>query len=159
MGVGKHLLTLMELIAKRANIKQVSMPIQLNDDLTIAWLLRVGKGYVPDASLKDMIGFDADMEGFQVFHKVFQSPVKVALADSAVLSTPAKKGLISECSPTGVCDAPSSPSESLFSNEGKKIQVIPMPPLPPDTDLEGEENQDDIGGVSDAETEEEGMES
>ena len=91
MGVGKHLLTLMELIAKRANIKQVSMPIQLNDDLTIAWLLRVGKGYVPDASLKDMIGFDADMEGFQVFHKVFQSPVKVALADSAVLSTPAKK--------------------------------------------------------------------
>ena len=40
-GLGRHLLTIVELIARREEMKYVSIPIQLNDDQTTQWLNKV----------------------------------------------------------------------------------------------------------------------
>jgi GNAT superfamily N-acetyltransferase len=60
-GVGRHLLTLLELIARRERIKMISVPVQLGDDRTAQWINKVGR-YVPDESLVRLVGFDPDME-------------------------------------------------------------------------------------------------
>lgn len=67
-GLGKHLLTLLELIARRENIDMISIPIQLSDAVASAWISKL-KGYGPDNDLKKTIGFDPEQEGFQVFSK------------------------------------------------------------------------------------------
>lgn len=64
-GLGKHLLTLLEFIAKKEHMKFLAVPVMLNDDITLAWLNKVGGGkFVPDASLRSMVDFDPEMEGF-----------------------------------------------------------------------------------------------
>lgn len=40
----------------------ICIPVQLNDECTMAWLSKVGKGFSPDKSLLELVGFDADME-------------------------------------------------------------------------------------------------
>lgn len=103
-GLGKHLLTLLELIARRWDLKwlqyekklqiykwfikrstlifftdllinlcnnyniirekmkMISIPVQLNDHSSIKWISRVGKGYAPDTSLLQLVGFNSGME-------------------------------------------------------------------------------------------------
>ena len=40
----------------------ICIPVQLNDECAMAWLSKVGKGFSPDKSLLELVGFDADME-------------------------------------------------------------------------------------------------
>ena len=40
----------------------ICIPVQLNDECTMAWLSKVGRGFSPDKSLLELVGFDADME-------------------------------------------------------------------------------------------------
>ena len=43
-------------------MKIISIPIQLNDERSAAWIAKVGKGYSPDKSLLALVGFDSEME-------------------------------------------------------------------------------------------------
>jgi hypothetical protein len=40
----------------------ISIPIQLNDERSLAWITKVGKGYAPNKNLLELVGFDAEME-------------------------------------------------------------------------------------------------
>eukprot|EP00605_Chrysophyceae_sp_TOSAG23-4_P002771 GSChrysophyteH1.ASY1.ANO1.3055.1 assembled CDS len=74
-GLGKHLLTILELVAKRENISRVYIPVQLEDDIAQDWVDSVclPKGYSEDPSLA-AIGFDSEMEGFLPFCKNMTAP-------------------------------------------------------------------------------------
>jgi hypothetical protein len=48
--------------SNREKMKMICIPVQLNDECTMAWLSKVGKGFSPDKSLLELVGFDADME-------------------------------------------------------------------------------------------------
>jgi ribosomal protein S18 acetylase RimI-like enzyme len=60
-GLAKHLMMILELIARQQKMKFVSVPIQMNDDAAASWIRSV-KGFAPDSTLKDLVGFDAEME-------------------------------------------------------------------------------------------------
>lgn len=60
-GLGKHLLTLLELIARRENMRVLSLPVMLGDRDTEAWLAATGRGLVKDTSMVEL-GFDPQME-------------------------------------------------------------------------------------------------
>jgi len=72
-GVGSHLRTICELIAKRENMKFVSLPIMNGDDIASNWIKKKG-GYVADDSLFDLMGFDSNTEGFEVYAKSLEKP-------------------------------------------------------------------------------------
>lgn len=67
-GLGKHLLTVLELIARQQKMKVISIPVQLKDDVCTNWINKM-KGYSPDNSLRALLGFECDMEGFEVYAK------------------------------------------------------------------------------------------
>ena len=46
----------------REKMKIISIPIQLNDKRSAAWIAKVGKAYTPDKSLLALVGFDSEME-------------------------------------------------------------------------------------------------
>lgn len=79
-GLGKHMLTILELVAKREGISRVYIPVQLEDDIAQDWIdsVCVPKGYAPDPSLKALIDFDAEMEGFEPYCKHMTAPPKKA---------------------------------------------------------------------------------
>jgi GNAT superfamily N-acetyltransferase len=60
-GLGKHLLVILELIARRQQMSRVTFPIYIGDEKTKAWLAKQGKGYESDESF-GILGFDADAE-------------------------------------------------------------------------------------------------
>ena len=62
-GLGKHLLVVLELIARREKMKYISIPVMLGDVATEAWLKASGRGFCIDKSM-DLLGFDAEMEVF-----------------------------------------------------------------------------------------------
>ena len=90
-GLGKHLLTILELIAMREGMSRVYVPVQLEDDITQAWVDKVcvPRNYAPDTSLVSLINFDSEMEGFQVFCKEMKRPKKPDVAPSTVFALPA----------------------------------------------------------------------
>lgn len=59
-GLGRHLLVLLELIARREQMTRVSFPVYLGDESTQAWVTKQ-RGYVVDDSFGSL-GFDPDME-------------------------------------------------------------------------------------------------
>ncbi|CAE7379280.1 NAA40 [Symbiodinium microadriaticum] len=59
-GLGKHLMMILELIARREKMEQLCVPVQLNDDNSTAWIEGI-RGFGPDTSLRDLVGFDAEM--------------------------------------------------------------------------------------------------
>ncbi len=90
-GLGKHLMTILELIARQQKMKLLCLPVQYQDIETVAWVTGVTsssssdgisnsasgvgghglKGWVVDESLKELVGFDADLEvSFVHFLKV-----------------------------------------------------------------------------------------
>lgn len=69
-GIGKHLITILELIARKEQMSRISISVQDHDDVTLNWLTKV-KGYSPDVTM-GLIGFDASTEGFDVYSKTFQ---------------------------------------------------------------------------------------
>jgi N-alpha-acetyltransferase 40 len=60
-GLGKHLLMILELIARREKMRMFSLPVQLGDHDTEAWLTHIGRGWAVDESMA-ALGFDADVE-------------------------------------------------------------------------------------------------
>ena len=60
-GLGKHILTLLELIARKQQMSRVSFPVYLGDEKTKSWLLKQGKGYSSDSSFS-MYGFEPEAE-------------------------------------------------------------------------------------------------
>lgn len=40
----------------------ISIPIQLNDERSATWIKKMGKGFSPDQTLRELVGFDAEME-------------------------------------------------------------------------------------------------
>lgn len=60
-GLGKHLLMLLELIARREKMKLLSLPVQIGDNETSDWLTHIGRGWAVDESISSL-GFDADVE-------------------------------------------------------------------------------------------------
>lgn len=79
-GLGKHMLTILELVAMREGMSRVYIPVQLEDDITQAWVdnICVPRGYAPDSSLVSLLDFDAEMEGFQVYCKEMKALPKKA---------------------------------------------------------------------------------
>ena len=61
VGLGKHLLTVLELIGRREKMAMLSLAVQLNDDFTEKWVLKSLRGFEEDLSLQEH-GFDAEME-------------------------------------------------------------------------------------------------
>lgn len=59
-GLGKHVMVLLELIARREKMSRVSLPLYLGDADTRAWIGKQ-KNYVTDESCA-AFGFDAEME-------------------------------------------------------------------------------------------------
>jgi len=76
-GLGRHLLTILELVARRESMSLLSLPVYLGDRDTEAWLTAGSriKGFSRDESLRPF-GFDPDMEGFEVFSKTLKQAVK-----------------------------------------------------------------------------------
>ena len=91
-GLGKHMLMILELIARRESMSLLSVPIQLNDDVSLGFIRKCK--YVADMSLREVIGFDPDMEGFEVFSKSLAAPVgqnvTVKATSTSEVSTPTK---------------------------------------------------------------------
>lgn len=110
-GLGKHILTVLELIARREKMKMISVPVQLYDNVTTDFIAKC-KGFAPDTSLKSLVDFDAEMEGFDVYTKLLIAPAPRA-AVTAMASTPVKASKKEVGSPIGVADIIDNPvSES-----------------------------------------------
>lgn len=60
-GLGKHLLLILELVARREKMKLLSLPVLLGDEETTEWITHAGKGWAIDESLA-AFSFDADVE-------------------------------------------------------------------------------------------------
>ena len=60
-GLGKHLLLILELVARQQKMSVISLPVQLCDEAAAQWISRV-KGYAKDATLKSLVGFDSELE-------------------------------------------------------------------------------------------------
>jgi len=88
-GLGKHMLTILELVAMREGMSRVYIPVQLEDDVTQAWVDKVclPRGYAPDQSLVSLLDFDAEMEGFQVYCKEMKALPKKAPVVAAAPAT------------------------------------------------------------------------
>jgi len=54
-------------------MKFVSLPIMNGDDIASNWIKKKG-GYAPDDSLFDLMGFDSNTEGFEVYAKSLEKP-------------------------------------------------------------------------------------
>lgn len=123
-GLGKHLITLLELIARRENMRLISIPVQLEDDETEAWLMSTKRGFEPDKTMSQL-GFDSQMEGFEMFSKVFPPKVvtpaaaAAAKADKAVAQEVALKLAVKMAGATSAPPAPpTSTASSLTAGAG-----------------------------------------
>ena len=96
-GLGKHLLIVLELIARQQKMECVSIPIQDKDNMSMSWISKI-RGYEPDIQLKSTINFDSELEGFQIYAKYFQStaaatvnktPTKIVLSAASTSTSPA----------------------------------------------------------------------
>jgi GNAT superfamily N-acetyltransferase len=82
-GLGKHLLTLCELIAKREKMKFVSIPVMNGDDVATSFIKK-SKGYMPDTNLFELLGFDSNVEGFNVYAKSLDLPKPKPVEENVV---------------------------------------------------------------------------
>lgn len=88
-GVGKHLVMLLELIARREQMAQILIPVQLQDETTSAWVQNGLKNFVSQGdALQALLSFDADAEGFQVYGKSLIPPVKRTTPAAAPTAAP-----------------------------------------------------------------------
>lgn len=76
-GLGKHLMVLMELIARREKMHCVCMSLQLGDEDSRQWVMKMQRGYEVDQTV-ERFGLDKEMEGFEVFSKRFPPIVKIS---------------------------------------------------------------------------------
>lgn len=80
-GLGKHVVQLLEMAARKQKIARLSMQVMLGDDETRAFVqsLKGGK-FAADESLEALVGFDSDLEGFDVMTLPLAPPVKKVAA-------------------------------------------------------------------------------
>lgn len=72
-GLGKHLVTLLELITRRENLSMVVIPVQHADEVTTSWVTSALKGYVANTTeLFELMGFDHESEVSAIvpFHSI-----------------------------------------------------------------------------------------
>lgn len=67
-GLGRHMITVLELIARREKMSYLSLPIQNMDTRSMDWIAKI-RGFKPDFELTNLVGFDAETEGFAVMSK------------------------------------------------------------------------------------------
>ena len=115
-------------------MKMIALPVQLNDERTLTWINSKCKGYEPDKSLLSMIGFDSEMEGFEVYAKTLDAPkpkpVNNPSAESdkapvpplnttiSATETPKKVVVVATPSPCGVDEGAYSPMPCRSGSEG-----------------------------------------
>lgn len=106
-GLGKHVMVLLELIARREKMSRVSVPVYLGDEEFKTWLLSQ-RGYAVDDSCA-AFGFDAEMEGFEVFAKVFApAPAKATVASAAAVAA-----AVAAVAPAAPASAPAATSDDV----------------------------------------------
>ena len=127
-GLGKHMLKVLELVASQQKMKFVSIPVQNACAMGLGFLDGVG-GYVADVYLRELMQFDAEDEGFQVYSKELGVPtVKKPAAVTATVSTATpNKGQVEMTSTTtsnvfGFGDA--SPAEPAPASPGAGADVF-----------------------------------
>ena len=119
----------------------IALPVQLNDERTLTWINAKCKGYEPDKSLLAMIGFDSEMEGFEVFAKNLDAPKPKPVSNSiteqvvkapvppktttTASETPKKVVVIESPSPCGVDEGACSPMPCRSGS----IEGSPVPSL------------------------------
>jgi len=158
-GLSRHLMTILELIARREGMTCFSVPIQLADEESLAWISKF-KGFAPDESLKSLIDFDPEMEGFQVFtkdtapKKPTAAPVPAAAADAATASVASSV----EVAATKMPSTPSAAKKSetaMPSPTSVADEWVMVPPVPPSASEEqgggGVEEEKNEGGSDEAE--------
>ena len=116
-------------------MKMIALPVQLNDERTLTWINAKCKGYEPDKSLLS-IGFDSEMEGFEVYAKTLDSPkpkpVNIAEQEKApvpppksMIETPKKVVVIDTPSPCGVDEGACSPMPCRRGSDGNEGSPVP----------------------------------
>jgi ribosomal protein S18 acetylase RimI-like enzyme len=160
-GLGKHVLTLLEFVAKREGMRYVSVPVMLKDDVSLAWVRKAGGGkYQPDTSLRSLIDFDPEMEGFEVFSKELVPPRPASAPVSASVSAPAADSADAAATPAKAKEAAKgsdlSPT-SVFDLGALAAALPPTAPAEAEQEAEAEE-QEAEAEEEEAEAEEEGVE-
>lgn len=82
-GLGRHIIMMLEVMARSYHIDYVVAPLMLDDEDSEAWLQSL-KGYSVATDLMSGIGLDSEMEGFCIYSKAIQSAaprVSAPLAD------------------------------------------------------------------------------
>jgi GNAT superfamily N-acetyltransferase len=109
-GLGKHLLSILELVARKQGMAMLSVPVCLDDEVTTQWLEKC-RGFTPDPTLS-LLGFNAEDEGFEVYIKRFGVPMAAAVKDPiAEMSAMLKK--LSVAADKSASDSTVTSSESI----------------------------------------------
>jgi len=136
-GLGRHLLTLLELIARREKMSYLSVPIQNRDPKSQSWISKV-RGFKPDLELASLVNFDPLKEGFNVYSKNLTVQVRrlkesrsmtssirqrqqALAAEEAQVAAVAKKAATTRRSPVSVTDSfvAEEPASSHTMEKGK----------------------------------------
>lgn len=126
VGLGKHLLTVLEFIARREKMAMLSLAVQLNDEVAEKWVVNGLRGFKEDSSLTEH-GFDAEMEGFRLFSKSFPKTVVPSAQSASVVPAVAVDTSIPSPPPTKSKNSvPQPPPEA----QGSNISTSPKESVP-----------------------------
>jgi len=88
-GLGRHMITLLELIARREKMSYLSLPIQNMDNRSMDWITKI-RGFKPDFELTNLVGFDPETEGFTVMSKMLTFTARRSDRNAGADVTPIK---------------------------------------------------------------------
>mmetsp|Transcript_2436 Transcript_2436/g.2555 ORF Transcript_2436/g.2555 Transcript_2436/m.2555 type:complete len:356 (+) Transcript_2436:117-1184(+) len=135
-GLGRHMITLLELIARREKMSFLSVPIQNNDFKSMDWISKI-RGFKADYELTYLVGFDAETEGFTVMSKnlTFVSRRGTYAADTVSKDKTSEHEEVKEFrfSPVSVtdgvheanpaCQKSEKPAQSSDSNKSQSVKL------------------------------------
>jgi ribosomal protein S18 acetylase RimI-like enzyme len=111
-GLAKHLMILLELIARREKMQHVALSIYIGDEIAKSWLEKSTKGYCIDPSLEQTIGFVPEMEGFDIYSKKLEV-IKPTVSARVVAKKEVKKAIVAE-----------KPIEPVVENSDIKVDTV-----------------------------------
>jgi len=120
-GLGKHLITLCELIARRENMSSISVPIQSGEHSAKMWVEKSLRGYSPDVGLT-LYGFDAEEEGFEVFAKAFPAAAPKPSATAVAAATAAAAVMAAKADSTKAASVPENVFVALKAEVEREAQ-------------------------------------
>lgn len=133
-GLAKHLMILLELIARREKMQYVALSIYLGDTLAKSWLDKSTKGYCIDPSLEQTIGFVSDMEGFDIYTKKLEllKPKQAApvVAKKTIVDTPVVNNNDVELPETVLANLTNLALNSAVKSETDDDWELVNPPTP-----------------------------